>query len=181
MRALQKLIPSFLKPLIRFVYYPQERKKVFRERGIKRMQDQTIQKFDSSTNKLVIFLVAGADYDTGTDKISGGIISIVSLCEESAKLKSIHGAEVVLCTFPGQHLLQKFTQFRNETNVLRYDQLEKYFAKVKEVILQLPEYMCNHFVNLRDAGEFCWLHSQPAGQHHARSGSSLQVNIRIRW
>src|SRR5690349_1478686 len=118
----RKWLPSFLKPILRFIYYPQERAKVFREPGLKRIQNDRIKQFDAKAKKLIVFLIQGADYDTGSDKISGGIISIVSLCEESRKLKAVHGSEVMLCTFPDQHVLIRHSQFKNETDVFRYEQ-----------------------------------------------------------
>jgi hypothetical protein len=157
MGKVRSWIPSFIKPLFRFLYYKQERVKVSRERKIRKIQDERIKQFSPSARKLIVFLVPGADYDTGTDKISGGIISIVSLCEETKKLAGIHKGEVLMCTFPGQYLLEKHTQFKNDTDVFRLDQLEQYFREVDEILLHIPEYWCNHFVGLVNNGEFSWL------------------------
>jgi len=164
---MRKVLPSFIKQIIRFLYYRQERVRVFREPGIRRIQDKEIKRHNPTANKLVLFMIQGADYETGIDKISGGIISIVSLCEESRKLSEIHNSEVLLCTFPGQYLLVKHTQFKNETTVFRYDQMEKYFPKVNEVIIHLPEYLCEHFVMLTNNGNIEWL----------RKMNSLHINI----
>jgi proteasome lid subunit RPN8/RPN11 len=167
MGFLHKLIPSFIKPLLRFIHYPQERAKVFREPRIRKIQNEQIKQFDAKAKKVILFLIAGADYFTGIDKISGGIISIVSLCEESKKLKGIHGAEVILCTFPMQHLLAKHTQFKNDTDVFRYDQLADYFEEATEVMVHLPEYLCHDFLRLNDEKQFEWL----------KKGKQIHINI----
>jgi hypothetical protein len=154
---LRKLVPTFLRPFLRLIYYSQERSKLWREPKIKKIQDEKIKHYDSSTSKLILFLIEGADYGTGIDKISGGIISIFSICEESIRLKSIHGSEVLLCTFPGQHLIAKHVQFKNEADVFRYEQLNSYFPNVDQVLIHLPEYLCNHFVDLSRQGQLTWL------------------------
>lgn len=150
-------LPSFLKPIIRLLVYPQERAKFLREPKIKRAQDELIKQYPKNTKKLVVFLIQGADYDSGVDKITGGTISIVSLCEKSAKLKSVHQAEVLLCTFPGQHLLLKHVQFLNNTTVFRYEQLASYFTDAEEVLFHIPEYLCDHFILLGKANTWSWL------------------------
>lgn len=157
MRMARKWIPDFIKPLARFLYYPQERAKAFREPGIREKQNQQIKQFDSNTKKIILFLISGADYDSGKDKISGGIISIVSFCEESKKLKSFHGAEVVMSTFPGEHLLTKHSSFRNDTDVFRFSQLQDYFREVNEAVVHVPEFLCLHFIKLWETGALKWL------------------------
>ena len=112
---------------------------------------------DSGTKKLIIFLIPGADYFTGKDKISGGIMSIISLAEESVKLKPIHEAEVIVVTFPRQHLIDKHVQFKNRTDVFRYSQLHCYFQSVDEVLIHLPEYLCGYFLNLWHESDLNWL------------------------
>ncbi|HEY8933857.1 MAG TPA: hypothetical protein VIM65_01495 [Cyclobacteriaceae bacterium] len=150
-------IPDFIKPVLRFVHYKQERKKVFREIAIRRIQDEKIKSYNSTAKRLIVFLVQGADYDTGTDKISGGAISIVSLCEESTKLQSIHEAEVIMCTFPDQHLLARHTQFKNIVDIFRYEQLESYFSNVEDLLLHIPEFMCQHVNKMVEQNKFLWL------------------------
>jgi hypothetical protein len=146
-----------LKSLLRFIYYSQERAKFFREPKIKRIQEERIKLLDSGTKKLIIFLIPGADYFTGKDKISGGIMSIISLAEESVKLKPIHQAEVIVVTFPRQHLIDKHVQFKNRTDVFRYSQLQRYFHRVDEVLIHLPEYLCGYFLSLWHGSDLNWL------------------------
>lgn len=156
---MRRYLPPFIKSALRFVYYKQQRAKVFREFTIRKEQNKLIKQCDFSAKKLVVFLVGGADWDTGTDKISGGAISVVSLCEESAKLKDVHGAEVIMCTVPQQHLLLKHTQFENNTNIFRFSQLKENFSEVEEILLHLPEFMCSLFMQMLHKSEVTWLKS----------------------
>lgn len=154
---LNRFLPSFIKSIIRFFYYPQERARIFRELKIVTIQNERIKQYNKEAKRVIFFLIPGADFFTGSDRISGGIISIVSLCEESNRLRDIHGAEVILCTFPGENLLIKHTQFKNETDVLRYSQFPNYFGDAEHILVHLPEYLCNHFLHQYETGRFEWL------------------------
>ncbi len=154
---MKKLLPLFLKSIIRFLYYKQQRAKVFREPGIRKKQNRLITKFDPDTKKIIVFLVVGADWNSGIDKISGGTISIVSLCEESKKLKAIHNSEVIMCTFPKQHLLLNHTQFKNHTTVFRFKQLKKYFKNANDVIIHVPEFLSQYFLENLTVMDKAWL------------------------
>ncbi|MFM7852973.1 MAG: hypothetical protein ACKO96_13925, partial [Flammeovirgaceae bacterium] len=153
---MRALLPDFLKPVIRFVYYPQERERVFREPKVKRIQDEKIKQYDASARKLIIFFVEGIDHTTGTEKISGGAISIVSLCAESRKIKDVHKSEVVLCTLPGHYLFTKYKKFKNDEDVLRIAQLEEYFKRVNQIMIHLPEYLSCYFINLVRQNKLSW-------------------------
>jgi hypothetical protein len=154
---MKKFLPHFLKPLFRFIYYKQERAKVFREFKIKSKQNQLIKQYDPDAKKIIVFLVTGADWHTGTDKISGGTISIVSLCEESRKLKEVHNAEVIMCSFPGSHLLLHHTQFKNTTIVFRFHQIRSYFKNADTVLLHIPEFLSTDFLNALSYKDKLWL------------------------
>lgn len=137
------MIPNFIKPLLRFVYYKNERKKVFREIKIRKQQNLFIEKqYGKNSRKLIIFIVDGSDWFTGKDSISGGILSIASIYEETIKLKSVHNAEVIMVTDIESHLLLKHTQFPNTINVFRFAQLA-YFTSVREIMVHIPEYKMN--------------------------------------
>ena len=154
-------IPEPIKPILRFLRYSNERKKVIREIGIRKQQNRLLkERYDASTRKLIIFGIHGSDWETGKDKVSGGIISIVSLCEESAGLKQMHGASTILCTFQDQHLLVRHTQFDNNTDVFRWEQLADFFTGLEEVILHLPEYMCEYFLEYTREKEMEWLRTR---------------------
>lgn len=155
--ASYKYISSLVKAPVKFVVRSRERKRVFNERKIRKKQNEEIKKYDRQPEKLIVFMVHGADIKTGTDKISGGIISIVSLCEESARLKEMHGAEVIMCTLANEHLLWQHTQFANKTKVFRHSQLSSYFTQVKEVIIHLPEYTCSYYLENLGKKDLQWL------------------------
>jgi hypothetical protein len=142
------------------LYYPQERKKVFREISITRSQNELINQLDQGSNKLIVFIVPGLDWNTGKEKISGGIMSIVSLYEETLKLKEIHGAEVIMCTLTSDSLLLRFRKFENEAIVFRFSQVIKFFGKAKEVIIHLPEFMTGDFKFMLSKKEQTWLTSK---------------------
>lgn len=135
------MIPNFIKPFIRFIYYKNERKKVIREIAIRQEQNQLIKRFNTTKiENLIVFIVDGTNWFTGKDNISGGILSIASIYEETCKLKEIHGAEVIMVTHPKAHLLLKHTQFPNNIPVFRFSQL-RHFLNVKKLMVHIPEYM----------------------------------------
>lgn len=146
MNLLQSHLPDFLKPTLRFIRYPQQRRKWFRELKIKKEQDEKIkEEYGRHAKKLVIFTIPGADWETGLDNISGGLISIVSLYAESRKLENFHGASVILCTFPGEHLLSGLKSFDNNCKVFRFEQLPSYFTEAVDIMVHIPELMVKDF------------------------------------
>jgi len=137
---------KYNKPVLRFFYYQNQRKKVFREIGIRSRQNKMLEKrFDPETEALIVFLVPGADWYTGKDAISGGVLSIASLYEETEKLKDLHGCSVMMCTFPKAHLLLKHTNFENDIPVFRFEQLTQNFPKLRKLILHIPELFVEYF------------------------------------
>src|SRR3990172_5791942 len=63
--------------------------------------------YPEDCRRLIVFFTPGAD------SVSGGILSISSLHDETARLRMVHGAEVVLCSIPNEPLLLKYTKFNN--------------------------------------------------------------------
>ena len=136
-----------IKRIYRFLRYKNERRKVKQEREIKLQQNLLIQKSGlTNSNKLIVFLVPGSDWFSGEDNITGGILSIASLLEESSKLNEVHGGDTIMMTHPGEHLLLKHKKFKNNITVYRYDQLFTDFPKLKEIILHIPEYLVPYFL-----------------------------------
>ncbi|TDH23297.1 hypothetical protein EXU57_17645 [Segetibacter sp. 3557_3] len=159
--TLRDTYPYWLKRTFRFFNYRDERKRFFREIGIKKEQDQLIRKYNRETENLVIFLVPGADRKTGKDTISGGVTSLVSLCEESAKLSKMMNAEVLMTVFPREFLLLKHENFENNVDVFRFEQLPTYFTKLKSVLIHIPEFLVAHFEENLLESELKWLVSIP--------------------
>jgi hypothetical protein len=153
----KKEIPDFVKQPVKFLISSEERKRMLEQNRIRKEQDKAIRQLDASAKKLLIFLVPGLDRATFSEKISGGVMSIVSFCEESAGMKDVHGAEVILCTLPYELLFLKHTQFANQTSVFRFSQIREYFTKVEELILHLPEFACGYFLEYLDNRDRKWM------------------------
>ncbi|MCK0123648.1 hypothetical protein MWU76_04490 [Gelidibacter sp. F2691] len=138
-----KINLEIIKSFIRFFYYKNERKKVFREPRIKRTQNELLKKdFNLNTYKLIVFLVDGADWFTGKDKISGGILSIASIFEETIKLGDLHKSEVIMVSAPNAHLLLRHKEFPNTIDVFRFEQL-RHFKNIDDVLVHIPEFKFN--------------------------------------
>jgi hypothetical protein len=147
-----------LKKIYRFFKYKKERERLFREIKIKRIEDKSIcSEFDLACENLIVFFVPGANRYTGKESISGGVISLVSLCEETRKLKEIHGAETIMCVFPRDCLFLKHENFFNKTNIYRIEQLPDNFRNVKKMIVHLPELMVSSFADALLNNELRWL------------------------
>lgn len=148
---------ELIKEPLKFLFRGHDRRRIIAERSIRKQQNDAIGQFDGQARKLILFLVPGADRQTGTDKISGGIISIVSLCEESRRLSELHGAQVVMCTLNNERLLFRHTQFINNTDVFRFSQVRNYFENAEEVLLHIPEFTCEYFLDYLRADDMKWL------------------------
>jgi hypothetical protein len=141
------LSPAFVTQWYRFIRYRNHRRKVLREPAVRRKQDEWLaQSFDLSGKKLIVFLVPGCDIVTGKDNISGGVISIVSLCEETKALESEHKGQTIMCTLSGDHLFLKHEMFENSTRVYRLGQLLN-FKSIDDLIVHVPEFMVKDFVS----------------------------------
>lgn len=98
------------------------------------------QNYDPGTENLIIFLTPGEDVSVG------GILSITALYEETKKLKSLHKAEVIMCTNPGDPLLLRYTKFKNQNYILRLPKALTYFKDLKHVIIHIPELSVKQFL-----------------------------------
>ena len=136
---IRQYIPESIKKILRFFRYGNERRKVFREIKIRRQQNILIKKnYKQNEENLIVFIVAGADWFTGKDNISGGIMSIASIYEETKKLKETHNSEVIMVTHPKANLLLKHTQFENDIMIFRFEQVFSFFFSLKSVIFHVP-------------------------------------------
>lgn len=148
---------SFLTEAYRFVKYKNQRKKVFREVGIRKAQDDSIKRcYKPDQTKLIVFIVPESDWATGRDKISGGTMSIVSICQETAIMEDIHGAQTILCTPGGGHLFLKHEMFQNNTHVFRFEQLVDYFRGTREILIHIPEFMVDGFPASLSKRDVAW-------------------------
>jgi hypothetical protein len=141
-KKIRGLLSEPLKKIIRFVYYRNERKKVFREIKIRRRQNELLLKqFEPTCKNLIVFFVHGADWFTGEDSISGGILSIASIYEETKKLEPEHHCKVIMVTYEDAHLLLEHTKFPNEIMVYRFDQLFLFFKQLDKLIIHVADYL----------------------------------------
>lgn len=90
--------------------------------------------------RLIIFLAPGLDI------VNGGVMSIVSLCEETLRLEAIHGAKCLLCTLPGDPPLQRYTKFKNDTRLFDFHDVLNYFENSSEILVHVPEYAIQSYV-----------------------------------
>lgn len=130
---------NFIKNLTKFLLFKRGRKILLEEFKSLQSQKKLIPFLNRGAKKLTIFFVPGRNPLTGDDDINGGIISIVSLFEESVKLCNGADEEVVLCTFPGHGRLHKFQKFENSANVFHFQQIVQHFENVENLILHVPE------------------------------------------
>ncbi len=138
----------FIKTIYRLFKYRAEWSKQLREIQIRKDQAREIIKLNSAADRLVVFFIPGADYQSGKESISGGLISIISLAEESRKLFCDDPTtEVVCCTYIADHQLFKLTSFENSTPIFKYSQLPKYFKNSSSIILHVPELFVEDFYN----------------------------------
>jgi hypothetical protein len=89
--------------------------------------------YPKKVSKLIVFLTQGKDI------VSGGILSITSIYEESIKLKETHKAEVIMCTSPGEPPLLKYTKFENNNYVFGLSQVLSYFTNLEDLMVHIPE------------------------------------------
>lgn len=150
-----------LKQGAKWMLRPAERRRVRREVKVKQLQDELLPKlYPADTKKLIVFLLDSVDLETGKEKVSGGLLSIHSLFEETLKLQPVHGAATLLCTIKDANLFFEFSTFQSEHRVFRYQQLETYFSKAQEIIVHVPEYMAEHFLGQLESGKLQYLTSR---------------------
>jgi hypothetical protein len=143
-----------LKIIYRLFRYKAEWHKQFREIGIGKKQFELINKLDNRTEKLILFFIPGADYITGKEQISGGLISIISLAQETRGLL-IQSEFLTLCsTYYNEHTLFELRSFENTTKVFSTKQIEKYFTNVRELIIHIPELFVEDFVTTQFSNQW---------------------------
>ncbi len=139
-------VDTYIKPVGKFLFQRYYRNKFFRESRIRSRQGQLIKtNYNRAAEKIIVFLVPGADRYTGKDIISGGVLSIASLYNETVNCKAEHRAEVLMCTFPGEPLLLQHTNFANNIVVYSFSQVSRYFVSLQNLVLHIPEYLAVHF------------------------------------
>jgi len=107
------------------------------------VQDKLLKSsYDSAAKRLIIFLTPG------DDRVDGGIMSYSSIYEETKKLKHIHGAETVMCTIPGDHLILRYTKFPNENYIFRFSQVLGYFRNLESIMIHIEAWIGQFLRNM---------------------------------
>jgi|GEM_PF-1270324 len=75
----------------------------------------------------------------GRNLVNGGVMSIISIAQESEKLRNLHGADVFVCTCPGDPPLLRYTKFANSRTLLDFKAVLDRLAPGKEVLVHIPE------------------------------------------
>jgi hypothetical protein len=146
--SFKRRIPEPLKPPLRLVLKSLKRNPV-KEFRIGRKQEKLLREnYPPNTENLIIFLTPGYDV------VNGGILSISSIANESMKLKHIHGAEVLLCTLPGDPPLLKYTKFANSNYIFKLSQVLRYFKNLKSIMIHIPEYGIDQFIKNLSSKEY---------------------------
>lgn len=109
-------------------------------KNIKKMQRELLQQnYHKDTRKLIIFLTPGVDL------VNGGVMSIASLFEETKRLKQIHESESILCTYPSDPALLKYTKFKNNNFLFDFSEVLAYFSNLEALIIHIPEHYIYRF------------------------------------
>ena len=91
--------------------------------------------------RLIVFLMPGYEYR------SGGVLSIVRICEESAALSHLHQARVAQCIVPGDPRLLRYTWFENRNYMLDLESVLKRCRRLDYLLLHIPEGAVNQVLD----------------------------------
>lgn len=107
----------------------------------KKIQNKRIKKeYCKKTKNLIIFLVPELD------TVNGGIMSICSIAKVTKKLKKIHNSETIICTVPSKKTFSNYKNFNCDFNIYRFEQIMKYFSKLENVYIHIPETFVYNFL-----------------------------------
>ena len=105
-------------------------------------QNHYIKNYNFNAKNIIVFIVPNAN------NISGGMISISSIYEETQKLNKIHNSEVLACTSISQNkTVFRYTMFKNKMKIFRFIQIISLFKKIETILIHIPEYMVENFYN----------------------------------
>ena len=111
-----------------------------RKKYIHSKQSEYLERVGAGANdRLIVFLVPGYD------RVNGGVLSIISLAEETAKLVNYHKADVFVCTVPGDPPLIRFSKFPNTTHLVDLQILLSRISNNGRVLIHIPEIFVSRF------------------------------------
>lgn len=125
-------------------------------RKVHRAQDRLLDRKLLASERLVIFLVPERT------TMSGGVHSIFSIARHSRSFQQLHGAEVIVMTYPNRERQTYVHQpnFENAETVFRFEQLLR-FTSLKSLILHIPEYLSADFVSQLTVDHLSYLRRLP--------------------
>lgn len=130
-----------LNELINIIRYIEHELIIFEENKLIVASNNIKQIYNDDCEKLIIFLVPGMNF------ITGGILSIYSIYEETSKLIRIHGSETIMSTIPKSLILLKNTNFDNRVYIFPFELTLNYFQKLKKCMIHIPECYVANFIN----------------------------------
>src|SRR6267142_2167242 len=137
--SVRNCIPSSLRTCLRLLLRQSERRKVIREIGIRRKQNALISShYNAQGSRLIVYMVCGAEWTTGKERMGGGLLSIATMYEETRKMHELHKAQVIMATLNSNHLILRHIQFENDITVFRFSQVFTYFKNLSDVIIHVP-------------------------------------------
>lgn len=136
------------KKIYRFIKYKHYREKIAREKSIVKIHKREFSKeFNSEIKKAIVFIVPGADKDTGKETMSGGVISILSIAAETKDIfKNNKEVAILVCTHTDDFLLVKYQNIENKFIIYSFNQIVENFKGLEEIIIHVTDYAVTHFV-----------------------------------
>lgn len=100
-------------------------------------QDKYDQLKLNNSTKAVVFILPGKQV------ISGGILSIFTICEFTRTILSDY--QVLMVTEPGRFTYASLNWFSNQERIIRWELFINSFTNLSELIIHIPEYLSNSF------------------------------------
>ena len=113
--------------------------KCFLESQIEEQNKFDLTYFLNSPKQLIVFVLPGEIV------ISGGILSIFSLCKYTKEI--LQNSDVLLVTEPGNLTYAQLNWFKNHEKILRWEQIAEILPTKREVVLHVPEYLAGIFAD----------------------------------
>ena len=137
---LGKCCPPQLLTCGRLLLRPSQRRRFVREIGLRKSQDALIkEQYDPHGANLVVYIVDGADWITGREKLSGGLMAIASDYLETKKLPEMASFQVIMVMLDSLPLLLRHNEFENDITVFRFSQVFSFFKNLQHLIIHVPE------------------------------------------
>jgi glycosyltransferase involved in cell wall biosynthesis len=136
----------------RLNYHPFDEVTEDEQARIRQLQDKRIKdQFNKSSSHLILFLVPERD------AVTGGLMSICSIATVTNALKMIHNSDVIVATIPHRKTFANYSSFDTEHDIFRFSQVPKYFSKLTNLIIHVPEVHLKNFLEQLEPEQISWL------------------------